>query len=181
MRTILVKIGLYGGVGVLFSLLFIGAFHTALFESQDVLFYRGVTLLSTVFGLFCLGALFIFRTAPEFLESFIAATIASASIHLAIFVVFPVTFDRSVTMHLLHTLRNAPTTVTCHGLSPTELEKLFIESYIRTEGAIPRRIHEQSVINMIAAENSCVSLSERGSRFLNFSTIVSRLYNLSTR
>ncbi len=164
----------------LFTLVFLLLFRTPLFADQHILFYRGIGLLVVTFVIGALIiALYSWYVTTDTTQSLIAALVTSAAIHLAIFVVFPVTFDRSVTMYLLNTLEAAPLQNSCHGYSATELEELLIKEYVQEHGAIARRIKEQSIIDMLTPNNACVSLTERGSRFLEFSRTVGWLYNLN--
>lgn len=162
----------------LFSLVFLLLFRTPLFASQTVLFYRGNILLAlTLIMLFLISGLQrrIFKVR---FETVLAAIIMSASIHLAIFVVFPVTFDRSVTMYLLNRL-NTSQSPTCQGLTPQQMEQLFIKEYVKRDQAIARRVKEQSIINILREQNNCVSLTSRGRSFLNLSELIKKLYNLN--
>lgn len=168
----------YFGVFIFFSIIYIALFKTPVLNTIVVLFYRGNLLLLATF-LICLLIITIFkkRLAISW-ETLFAALIMSASIHLAIFVVFPVTFDRSVTMYLLNRL-NTSRSPTCQGLSAKQMENLLIKEYVKRDQAIFRRIQEQSVINMLEQSNQCVSLTPRGQGFLKFSKFLKALYNIN--
>jgi len=168
----------YLAIFVLFSLVFLLLLRTPLFASQTVLFYRGNILLGLTALFFLLTSDVCKRVLKVRFETILAAIIMSASIHLAIFVVFPVTFDRSVTMYLLNRL-NISQSPTCQGLSAQQMEQLFIKEYVKRDQAMARRIKEQSIINILKEHNNCVSLTSRGRNFLNLSELIKKLYALN--
>ncbi len=162
----------------LFSVVFLTLLRLPLFSSQKVLFYRGNILLGlTVLILFSISGMERSVLKVRF-ETLLAALVMSASIHLSLFVVFPVTFDRSVTMYLLNRLQvsNSPT---CSGLSPQAMENLFIKEYVKRDQAMARRIYEQSQINILQQNQNCVKLTKRGQDFLQFSKIIKKIYDLN--
>jgi len=163
---------------VLFSLVFFLLFRTPLFASQTVLFYRGNILLALTFVMLFLISGLQRRILKVRFETILAAIIMSASIHLSLFVVFPVTFDRSVTMYLLNRL-NSSQSPTCQGLSPQQMQQLFVKEYVKRDQAMTRRIKEQSIINILKEQDNCVSLTPRGRSFLNLSELIKKLYNLN--
>lgn len=168
----------YLAIFVLFSLVFLLLLRTPLFANQTVLFYRGNILLALTFVmLFLISGLQRCILKVRF-ETILAALIMSASIHLSLFVVFPVTFDRSVTMYLLNRLKVSQSP-TCQGLSAKQMEQLFIKEYVKRDQAMARRIYEQSVINMLKEQNDCITLTVRGTSFLSFSEFIKKLYNLN--
>lgn len=111
-------------------------------------------------------------------QTLLAAILVSFSFHLSFFIVFPVTFDRSITMYLLSTLKEKSASHTCGGLSKKSLEQYFVDEYILKSKAIDRRIQEQSIINFIKEEESCVRLTTKGNNFLNLSELIKKMYSL---
>lgn len=162
-----------------FTLLFVLSFHAPLFKTQTVLFYRGILLLLTT-TIVCSLLLFLFRQKFKLeTQSFIAALTISLSFHLSFFVIFPVTFDRSVTMYLLSTLAKKPASQNCPGIGKSALKEAFITEYVKENRAIERRIYEQSFINFVKEEKECVTLTSKGHRFLNFSLFIKKLYGIN--
>lgn len=161
-----------------FSLLFLLLFHAPLFSSQKVLFYRGIELLALLsFFALVAGIIVALKTKLVRLETAFASIIMAASIHLALFVVFPVTFDRSVTMYLLNTL-SGQTSAQCNGMIKDSLRSDFIQGYVDQQDAIGRRIKEQEVTDFVRQQGQCVSLTANGKRFLQFSEAVKKVYGL---
>jgi len=165
-------------VFLLFTVVFLLLFRSPLFKGQTVLFYRGSFLLAVTFLLFAITPGVIRGVVKVKYDTFFAALVMSASIHLAIFVVFPVTFDRSITMYLLNRLATSQFS-TCQGLSPQQMEQLFIREYVKRDQAIARRLKEQSIIKMLEKKDSCVSLTPRGHNFLKLSEFIKQLYALN--
>jgi hypothetical protein len=165
-------------VFVLFTVVFLLLFRSPLFKGQTVLFYRGSFLLALTFFLFAITPGVIRGVLKVKYDTFFAALMMSASIHLAIFVVFPVTFDRSITMYLLNRLAVSQSP-SCQGLSQKEMEQLFIKEYVKRDQAMNRRIKEQSIIKMLEKQNNCVSLTSRGHNFLKLSEFIKWLYALN--
>lgn len=155
-----------------FTLIFIILFHLPVLLSPPVLFYRGLKLLFLSTILIATAAYIInHRCVRLNTETFIAAIIISISFHLSFFIVFPVTFDRSVTMYLLNTLNES-------SYSETALEQKFINEYVVDQKAIGRRINEQLIINIIDNSNSTIKLTQQGKNFINNSQIIKFLYNI---
>lgn len=177
----------YGLTGLGFTAIYLTLFHTPLFASQHVLFYRGIELLiiSTIVSLFT-GILVYWLLIHFSFESFIAALVMSVSVNLVLFVVFPVTFDRSVTMYLLNKLKSQNSKVkteaqrskVCEGATVDRLEKNIIDEYVKRDGAVNRRINEQSVIQTINENQDCVTLTDRGENFITWSEAIKKLYNI---
>ncbi|NCO88290.1 hypothetical protein AUK04_05015 [Candidatus Roizmanbacteria bacterium CG2_30_33_16] len=167
----------YLGIFLLFTSIYLCLFHTPLLISQRVMFYRGLGLLFIATFL-TLILLLTFRNKSKLnFETLVTSIVMSFSINIVFFVVFPVTFERSVTMYVLNKLNTSKQTQNCQGLSKSDLEKDFIENYVIKNQAMQKRINEQKIINMINEENNCISISSRGRSFLDFSRIVERIYS----
>ncbi|MCL4374575.1 hypothetical protein M1523_01800 [Patescibacteria group bacterium] len=174
------RIGLnYLVVFLVFSGIFVALFHTPLLRQQQVLFYRGLGLLAAATVLVGLGGVWCRRRwkQPGW-ETFLAALVMSVALNLSFFVVFPVTFDRSVTMFLLTRLSQAQPSASCAGLTTGELEQLLIKQYVKSQGAVNRRVKEQTLIGMVKTNGHCVQSTVRTAAFLRFADLVSRIYAL---
>ncbi len=169
-----------------YSLLFIGLtvlyiilFHLPIFLAEKVLFYRGLLLMPIAIVL-TIGVLFIFRNSWKHvrLESAVAGFIMAISLNLIFFVMFPVTFDRSVTMFLLNDLKVNAQITSCTGLSKEDMGNHLIQGYVLGQGAVDRRLREQSEIGMVEGTDQCIGLTPRAQKFLRFADIVSAVYGL---
>ncbi|PJA55909.1 hypothetical protein CO165_01080 [Candidatus Roizmanbacteria bacterium CG_4_9_14_3_um_filter_33_18] len=169
----------YSTVFVLFSIFFLLLFHSPLFTNETVLFYRGISLLSVTTLVF-LPLIFLtyFKLPKVNIESLMAAIIVSAAIHLSLFIIFPVTFERSVTMYILTSLQNSQPSSMCSGLTKNQVQELLINDYIVKKKAVDKRMQEQGVINFIKIKEDCISVTPKATNFIYFSEFVKKLYNI---
>ncbi len=178
MKTIVKVAPIYFITFLFFTLIYLSLFHTSLFSSQRVLFYRGLFLLSVTLIILFILAIFLSRKLFRLnLESLIAAILVSTSINLSFFVVLPVTFERSVTMYLLNTLKDSQGT-SCQGLSKSQLEEKLINEYIIERKAIDKRANEQKIIGFIKEDNQCIQLTPKALNFLKLSELIGSVYGL---
>lgn len=177
MKIIIKFFLIYFFIFISFTLFYLLSFHTPLFLSQSVLFYRGLLLLILISFVFLIMMLVINKKLKINLETLIAVILISVSINLIFFVVFPVTFERSVTMFLLNTLKNNSDN-SCYGLTKLDLEKKLINDYVIKRRAIDKRVNEQEIIGFIKEKNNCFSLTSKADKFLKLSEIIGRFYNL---
>lgn len=171
-------VSIYCGSFILFTVIYLGLFYSSVFSFQQVLFYRGLLyLVVTCVCVFIIMVLVLTRLKYRYFESMIAALVLAFSIHLNVFVVFPVTFERSISMYLLTTLEKNMTTA-CGGLTKEQMKEGLINTYVIEKDALQKRIIEQSIINMIEEKNDCYRVTDRAVRFLHFSTFLKSLYNI---
>jgi len=177
MKNIFKIVFTYGLIFILFTIFYLVLFHTPLFSFQKVLFYRGVILLmvGTFFSLIL--SLFVFKKIKISYETLFTAIVVAASINLSLFVVLPVTIERSVTMYLLNTLKDNNQRQ-CGGLTKKELEEKLINEYIIKRKAIDKRVNEQSIIDFVDEKNSCINITLKADNFLKLSKIIGAIYNL---
>ena len=172
-------ISIYFFIFILFTLFYLLSFHLSIITQQKILFYRGITLLVIVSSIFFISTLIFYLIRPtKYLQSIISAIIISISLNICFFIVFPVTFDRSVTMYLLNTLKKQTTEKSQPYLSEKELETLFIDEYVVSQKAINRRVQEQSVINFLENKSDQIYLTPKSIKFLNLSEKIKKIYNL---
>lgn len=177
MKKILNTVLFYGATFLLFTSVFLLLFRLPFFSGQKVLFYRGLWLLIVTIIIFAF-TVYIVRSILKFSnESYIAAILVSASINLSLFVVLPVTFERSVTIYLLNTLE-AGSQNTCNGLTKKQLEEKLINEYVVKNKAIDKRTNEQEIIGFVEEKNRCLTLTPRAKNFLKLSETIGRIYDL---
>lgn len=170
---------IYFFIFIFFTLVYLLSFHLPIFNQQTVLFYRGITLLTLISIFFFIFTLVFHYFRPtKYLQSIISAIVISISLNICFFVVFPVTFDRSVTMYLLNTLENQTANKTQKYLSENDLETLFINEYVKSQKAIGRRIQEQSMIDFLEKKSDQIYLTPKSLKFLNLSKTIKKIYNL---
>lgn len=173
---ILQLVGQYLLIFFVFSILFFLLIHSFLLKDQTTVFFRGIILLViTTIVMAAVVRAFKARWNMSH-ETILAALVMSASVHLALFVLFPVTFDRSITMFVLNTLSKAKNE--CQGYSSKDLEQKLIRVYIRQNKALDKRIREQENLDFIQKNDQCIQLTDTGKTFVNASIWLKRLYGI---
>ena len=171
-------LGKYLLIFLLFTLIYLSLFHLPVFSGQKVIFYRGIYLLVLATIVTAVLMVAIRKRIGLGWETLIAAIVMSSCIHLAVFIVFPVTFDRSVTIFLLNTLDSYPANQICRGYTEGQLQDELINGYIKAKGALAKRLNEQEIINFVADNNRCVSLTKKGTAFIRSSKIIDKIYGI---
>jgi len=164
----------------LFSLTTLLFFHLIPIK---IFFYKGLFIYTLTLLVFSL--IFIFSSSIKKwvkTESFIAALSLAFSLNFAFFIIFPVTFERSVTVYFLNQLEKAKIKnidyPTCSGgLTYKQAEQSLIEGYIKGK-AVKKRVEEQKVAKTLDFKNDCIFITSRGKRFLKFSEFVKTIYNI---
>ncbi len=174
------RILLTAGTGLFVFVLFVALFHTPLFAGEPVLFYRGLRLLTVASLLgFLLAAWWVRRQYWNWIDALLAVLTAWA-LTLTFFVLFPVTFERSLTMFLIYRMaQNPPSAYCAEGYAPQDLEHWLLEDYVRRYGAAQKRIQEQVRGGFFdTTANGCYQLSPRAQRLIQFSYIVNRFFGI---
>lgn len=86
--------------------------------------------------------------------------------------IFPVTFERSVTMFLLKTINSK------NGINKNDLEKILINDYIKKNKALEKRLIEQKEIDFLRVKKNKVFITDQGKKFLDFSRLIKKIYGL---
>lgn len=161
MKRIISVLLIYGLVVSSFFILFIAVLNIPLIKSHPVLFYRGLqALLLTSVLYLAIGASFIHKKV-SFLESYFSALAVAISFSLTIFVLVPVTADRSISVFLLHSLQQNKNSCQA-GMTKNDLEQEFVSKYVHDGSAITRRLNEQTLSGSVVRTNQCFGLSEKG-------------------
>lgn len=169
----------YLTVFLVFSLFYLLLFHSPLFSSVKVLFYRGVLLLLVSFLCFVSGYLILRKKIGLREETFFAALVMSLSLNLAFFVVFPVTFERSITMFFLKELSSETlSSDSCRGLAVEQAEESLIKDYIIGKQAVAKRVEEQKIIGFVEDRHKCIQITSKGRKFLDFAKMVNKIYGI---
>ncbi|MET0310045.1 MAG: hypothetical protein ABW023_15165 [Sphingomonas sp.] len=170
--VLMLTLGLAVALGFL---VYLGLTNTPLFAGVSILFYRGVLLCAAsavlLAGAFALAG----RWRPVALETIVAAAALSFAFNLSFLVIFPVTIDRSISVFLLAEIEAH------QGLDTPELQRLFVDRYVRDMAQIDRRVAEQALSGNIAVENGHIRLTDRGRRFLALSRAIGTAFDTDPR
>lgn len=145
-----------------------------------ILFYTGVVVLMAVAGLTALGV----ATMVHFLRPscfahvvpmILNASVVASSLTLCVFVLGPVTVDRSISTFLLSRLSAARDP----GLTPSDLLAAFQDEYVLRHHAIERRLREQLAGGTIQTTPECkYVLTSRGRCVLAFMRLLTDMYGV---
>ena len=147
----------------------------------EIIFYRGILHALLVFVIqIVLGIVVLDRgTARTFipqvsLRRFCSLALASLalSFNLTFLIVFPVTFDRSVTTYLLEELAHK------NSLSSEQMQALLIDDYILKNKAVLRRMKEQEISGNVTNQGDSYILTPQGQRFISISRRLRRLFDI---
>jgi len=112
------------------------------------------------------------------LETILAGSVASLTLHLCFFVVVPVTIDRSVSTFLLSRM-NTKDGAELRRFSKADLRRIFVDEYVDGMDAMGRRLNEQLISkNITPAKDDQYVLTAQGQAFLSFAKSVSTLYDI---
>ncbi len=144
-------------------LLYLGLIASPLLGSIPLLFYRGA--LIAFVGALLLGLLLAIaarRIAAIDLSTGVGAVALSLAFNISFLIVFPVTFDRSITMFLLARIESQD-----GQLTPSMLEQVFVRQYLGDMRQIDRRVREQRLSgNIVQRDDGRIELTLQGRRLL---------------
>lgn len=164
-------------VGVLTCGLWWGIFRVSRLL-LSILFFRG-SLASIGCFLVLMVACLLLRRLRVFGPVITGASLGLVGLYIGLimtlFVLFPVSYDRSVSIFLLSRIAASGS----KGMSAEELERDLIERYVSEHGAVTRRIQEQLTSGTIkqGAADARVTISERGQRLLCLNPLLERLFD----
>ena len=148
----------------------------------EILFYRGVVHGLLVFGLQVIVGVFLLkgdkggnRMREPALRRVLSLALASLalSFNLTFLIVFPVTFDRSVTTYLLEQLAHKG------PLSVEQMQSLLINDYVVRDKAVLRRMREQELSGNVEVRDGSYALTTQGEEFISISRGIRRLFHIA--
>lgn len=143
-------------------LLYIGLIRSPLLGNVGILFYRGFAI-AIVAALLVLVVLYLLRTQINLEPPTIVGAVAlSLAFNICFLIVFPVTFDRSITMFLLARIEQRD-----GQLTAPMLERRFVTEYLGTLRQIDRRVEEQRLSgNIRVGSDGRIMLTRQGHRLM---------------
>jgi len=153
----------YGATLIAGFLLYVGLIASPLLSSIPLLFYRGIAIAFVTLPLLA-GVLAITRRWIRALDlsTIVGAVALSLAFNITFLVVFPVTFDRSITMFLLARIEAQ------NGrLDAPALERIFVAEYLGSMRQIDRRVEEQSLSGNIVVQSGRIYLTPQGRRLMS--------------
>lgn len=143
-------------------LLYVGLIRSPLLAGMTILFYRGVALAAVGAGILLATGLIMRRRLSLDPATLVGGIALSLAFNLCFLVVFPVTFDRSISMFLLARIEGRD-----GALDARSLESLFARQYLGDMRQIDRRIAEQTLSGNIRVDRAGrIHLTPQGQRLL---------------
>ncbi|WP_457108682.1 hypothetical protein [Methylobacterium sp. P5_C11] len=159
---------------------FVLLFQTDLWSGVTILFYRGLILLAVAFlltlaatvALAGLGRPWGLRRADA-----LGACILSLSLNLSVFVILPVTVDRSISVFLLGQMAAHPDA----RYTPERARAVFERVYLGEFRQMERRLAEQQASGNVAPAADGYVITPQGRAFIRLAGIVARAFRTDTR
>ena len=143
----------------------------------EMLFYRGCAAALGCFVVMVVASLILSRLrvmGPRRTGASVGLAGLYIGLIMTFFVVFPVSYDRSLSVFLLARIAVSGD----HGISSEQLERDLIEKSVIERHAVKRRLKEQLASGTIEqAEDARVTLSERGRGLLCLNPILEELFD----
>lgn len=169
----------YGISFVVGTIVFIGLFHTGLFSSVSVFFYRGIVYLlisSIVAALVMLGIGRLRKYFDVGLRDCVSVSGMFIGITLGWFILIPVTVERSVSVYMLSYMANTGRPVT-----EEQFGRIFYDNYIIGLGAFEKRFAEQCASGNIKKTDGGWVLTDNGAKVVKFFRMSSELFDTDRR
>ena len=171
----------YGLATLVGGALFAALMRVNTLLGPGVLFYRGlVALAATAILLFVLFALILpklARALPLRADDSLGGAIVAVSLLASIFVLGPVTVDRSISVFMLSQFESAGKPLTID-----EVRERFVKTYVVAWDQMNRRVKEQQISgNLEPAEGGGWKLTAQGRRFMEIARWMSWLVGADPR
>lgn len=174
-------ISIYAGLYMIATIIFIAMFHTSLFQSMDVLMYRGILFLILSGGIAALLMLFCMRVMPKgwiTVKDVILLFCGCCCVNMVLFTLIPVTVERSVSVFMLSYMdQNEELQFT-----QKDIEEIFVEKYVKDYGAFEKRFHEQLVTGSIQEnEDGTYCITSRGKQIVTMFRMIAKWFRTDQR
>ena len=175
LKTLFYSVLVYGVSVLVASGVFIGLFHTKLFSSITVFFYRGVIFLfiaSAVAALVTFGIKSFFAALSLDMKDVFISFVLFFGLTLGWYTLVPVTVERSISVYMLSYMDQNPKAVT-----EEDFEKIFFDNYITKYGAFRKRFNEQLLSGNIKKTEGGYVITDNGRRVVNLFRASASLFN----
>lgn len=158
-------------------LLYLALIASPLLGDMPILFYRGVVVAAVAAPLLALLLGVAGRYLPSLdLSTIVGAVALSLAFNVSFLIVFPVTFDRSITMFLLARVERQDGRLDARGL-----EHVYVREYLGDMRQIDRRIEEQSLSGNIRVDQGRIHITPQGRRLLAGGRVIGGLFGTDPR
>ena len=158
--SVILLILVYFIIYLVCSAMFVGLFHTGLLKSMNVLMYRGIAFI-VLTGIIAAIVMGVIRKFWKFvtIRDIIMMFVIFCCVNTALFILVPVTVERSVTVFMLSYMdENSDKTFTQDSVGD-----VFTAKYVNDYGAFEKRFNEQIVTGSIKQNpDGTYSITDRG-------------------
>jgi len=162
-KKILKLIGVYILIYLVFSLMFVGLFHTGILGGMDVLMYRGLVFI-IITGILSGCAMAAVKKFWDFVtvRDIIMMFVIFCCVNTVLFTMIPVTVERSVSVFMLSYMEENDD----QNFTQEDIGEVFTTKYVNEYGAFEKRFNEQLVTGSIVDNgDGTYSITDRG-RFI---------------
>ncbi|WP_062732905.1 hypothetical protein [Sphingobium abikonense] len=175
-RSLLLLALAYCATIALGFLLYVALIRSPLLGGVAILFYRGVVIAGVIAFLLLVAGIVARHRLHLAPKTLVGAVALSLAFNISFLIVFPVTFDRSITMFLLARIERQD-----GQLDPSGLEQVFVRQYLGDLRQIDRRIAEQSLSGTIRVERGRIHITPQGRRLLEGARLVGGWFGADPR
>ena len=164
-------------IGTIFFILF---FRSNLLNDINIIFYRGIILLTASCILVFL-IMIVFKKShwgPLFTyKDVILSIILIACVNLVFFTHFPVTVERSISVFLLNYMNKHRNEV----LTDKEITEVFINKYLYEFNAIDKRLQEQLASGNIICDVKGCRISKQGELLIKLFFLIADIFKIDKK
>ncbi len=171
-------IGVYAGIYVLCSVIFVALFHTSLLSKLHVLMYRGIVylVLAGIVAAVCMGICRMRWKSLFDVKDIVLMFLGFCCVNMVLFTLIPVTVERSVSVFTLSYMMENPGVYTV-----SDMEDIFHKTYVCEFQAFDKRFEEQIISGNVEEKDGGYVLTKRGEFTVNFFRTISSLFNTDER
>jgi len=170
----------YGLATLLGGAIFAGLMRANALLGPGVLFYRGLVALALTAILLFVACAFLLpklaRALPLRADDSLGGVIVAASLLGSIFVLGPVTVDRSISVFMLSQFESAG-----KPLTVDEVRERFVKTYVVAWDQMNRRVKEQRISGNLEPAGTGWKLTAQGRRFMEIARWMSWLVGADPR
>lgn len=170
--------GIYAGIYIVCSAVFVGLFHTPVLKGLEVLMYRGIIFI-LITGVLAAGVMFLCKKKWQDLfdiKDVILMFLGFCCVNMVLFTLIPVTVERSVSVFTLSYMAENPKAYTIE-----EMEEVFNEKYVQEFNAFDKRFKEQIVSGNVDETEDGYVINDRGKAAVNFFRVIGAMFNTDER
>ena len=178
-KTVLKIIGLYFLIYLVYSAIFVGLFHTPLLKGMEVLMYRGIVfiIITGILSAVTMGVVRHFWKKLD-VRDIIMMFIIFCCVNTVLFVLIPVTVERSVSVFMLSYMEENKS----QTFTQEEIGEVFTTKYVTDYGAFDKRFNEQIETGTIVDNgDGTYSITPAGENIVNMFRVVARMFDTDPR